>query len=309
VNLNRAGVIINFDIPYNPTRVIQRIGRINRINKLMFPEIYIYNCFPTVVGEQETRIKSISTLKISLINNVIGSDSRTLTPDEDVRSFFKDEYQRTDGSKEDLNWDAIHLEAFEQAKTNKLIMDEVNAIPRRTRIARASADKEGDKAIVFSKKGENILFILTKQDEEAQLLSTQEGLSLFKADFEESGKELSSNFPNLFSNAWQKLAEKHPLPEIRGRRSYAIKLLEALRLSLPSTDGYCSDLIKIISQYDDVSEGTLKDIANVGTKDLEECFATIQKLVPGTFIRNVLERIQRMEDEADVILLAEELLA
>ena len=309
VNLNRAGVIINFDIPYNPTRVIQRIGRINRINKLMFPEIYIYNCFPTVVGEQETRIKSISTLKISLINNVIGSDSRTLTPDEDVQSFFKDEYQRTDGSKEDLNWDAVHLEAFEQAKTNKLIMDEVNAIPRRTRIARTSADKEGDKAIVFSKKGENILFILTKQDEEAQLLSTQEGLSLFKADFEESGKELSSNFPNLFSNAWQKLAEKHPLPEIRGRRSDAIKLLEALRLSLPSADGYCSDLIRIISKYDDVSEGTLKDIANVGTKDLEECFSTIQKLVPGTFIRNVLERIQRMEDEADVILLAEELLA
>jgi superfamily II DNA/RNA helicase len=309
VNLNRAGLIINFDIPYNPTRVIQRIGRINRINKLMFPEIYIYNCFPTVVGEQETRIKSISTLKISLINNVIGSDSRTLTPDEDVRSFFKDEYQRTDGSKEDLNWDAIHLEAFEQAKTNKLIMDEVNAIPRRTRIARASADKEGDKAIVFSKKGENILFILTKQDEEAQLLSTQEGLSLFKADFEESGKELTSNFPNLFSNAWQKLAEKHPLPEIRGRRSDAIKLLEALRLSLPSADGYCSDLIKIISKYDDVSEGTLKDVAKVGTQDLEECFATIQKLVPGTFIRNVLERIQRMEDEADVILLAEELLA
>jgi len=309
VNLNRAGVIINFDIPYNPTRVIQRIGRINRINRLMFPEIYIYNCFPTVVGEQETRIKSISTLKISLINNVIGSDSRTLTPDEDVQSFFKDEYQRTDGSKEDLNWDAVHLEAFEQAKTNKLVMDEVNSIPRRTRIARNSADKDGDKAVVFSKKGENILFILTKQDENAQLLSTQEGLSLFKADVEESGKELSSNFPNLFGNAWQKLAEKHPLPEIRGRRSDAIKLLEALRLSLPSADGYCSDLIKIISKYDDVSEGTLKDIANVGTTDLDECYATLQKLVPGTFIRNVLERIQRMEDEADVILLAEELLA
>ena len=34
-NLNRAGVIINYDIPYNPTRVVQRIGRINRINKKM----------------------------------------------------------------------------------------------------------------------------------------------------------------------------------------------------------------------------------------------------------------------------------
>jgi ERCC4-related helicase len=32
VNLHRAGVIFNYDIPYNPTRVVQRIGRINRIN-------------------------------------------------------------------------------------------------------------------------------------------------------------------------------------------------------------------------------------------------------------------------------------
>lgn len=32
-NLHRAGAIFNYDIPYNPTRVIQRIGRINRINK------------------------------------------------------------------------------------------------------------------------------------------------------------------------------------------------------------------------------------------------------------------------------------
>ena len=30
-NLHRAGVIINYDIPYNPVRVVQRVGRINRV--------------------------------------------------------------------------------------------------------------------------------------------------------------------------------------------------------------------------------------------------------------------------------------
>ena len=38
-NLHRAGTIINYDIPYNPTKVIQRIGRINRINKKVFFKI------------------------------------------------------------------------------------------------------------------------------------------------------------------------------------------------------------------------------------------------------------------------------
>ena len=32
-NLHRAGTIVNYDIPYNPTRVVQRFGRINRMNK------------------------------------------------------------------------------------------------------------------------------------------------------------------------------------------------------------------------------------------------------------------------------------
>ena len=67
-NLHRAGAIFNYDIPYNPTRVIQRIGRINRINKKVFDELYIYNYFPTDVGETETRTKEISTLKMAMIH-------------------------------------------------------------------------------------------------------------------------------------------------------------------------------------------------------------------------------------------------
>jgi superfamily II DNA or RNA helicase len=309
VNLNRAGVIINFDIPYNPTRVIQRIGRINRINKMMFPEILIYNCFPTVVGERETRIKSISTLKIALINNVFGTDTRTLTPEEDVQTFFKDEFARTEGSTEDLNWDAIHLESYEQAKSNNKLMEEVKDIPRRTRIARKYSNTSRNKAIVFTRKNQNILFITTEEGSEPRLLSSQEGLSIFKAEIDEENTELTVNFPNLFNFALEKLIEKHPLPAIRGRRSDAIKLLEALRSALPNAESYCSDLIKVISKYDDVSEGALKDIANVSLKKIEDSFIELQKIVPESFIKNVMDRIQRMEEHVEVILLAEELLS
>jgi len=54
-NLHRAGTIFNYDIPYNPTRVIQRLGRINRINKKVFDELFVYNFFPTTTGEKEIR--------------------------------------------------------------------------------------------------------------------------------------------------------------------------------------------------------------------------------------------------------------
>jgi len=44
-NLNRAGMVVNYDIPWNPVRVIQRMGRINRIGKKVFDELYIVNFF------------------------------------------------------------------------------------------------------------------------------------------------------------------------------------------------------------------------------------------------------------------------
>ena len=56
-NLNRAGAVINYDIPWNPTRVIQRVGRINRISKRVFDNLYIYNFFPTIQGA--TYVKSV----------------------------------------------------------------------------------------------------------------------------------------------------------------------------------------------------------------------------------------------------------
>ncbi len=45
-NLNRAAVVISYNIPWNPIRVIQRVKRINRIAKKVYDEIYILNFLP-----------------------------------------------------------------------------------------------------------------------------------------------------------------------------------------------------------------------------------------------------------------------
>ena len=104
-NLHRAGTIFNYDIPYNPTRVIQRIGRINRINKKMFEKLYIYNYFPTDIGEKDTRTKQISTLKMMMIHAIMGEDTKALTKDEELNAFFKERYQAELAKSEERSWD------------------------------------------------------------------------------------------------------------------------------------------------------------------------------------------------------------
>jgi len=45
VNLHKSNVVINYDIPWNPTRMMQRAGRINRVDT-KFDKIYTFNFSP-----------------------------------------------------------------------------------------------------------------------------------------------------------------------------------------------------------------------------------------------------------------------
>lgn len=304
VNLHRAGVVINYDIPYNPTRVIQRIGRINRINKKVFDSIQILNFFPTYVGDNEIRIKAISTLKMGLINNIVGSDMAVLTPDENLETFFKNEFTRADDGEEKLSWDSIFIEDYEVAIKDLNLFKKIEEIPRRTRISRKGKDEI--RGVVFSKRSQNSIFVTSTLDTDPEIIDTEDALRYFKCDSNELGAEISTNFGQLFEFAKEKLAEKHPLPEIRGRRKDALEKIEVVRLQIPAAESYCADLEKIIREFDDVSEGTLKDIAQIREKTAEEVFARLKEFVPEAFISNVFQRVERMRNDVEVILLAEE---
>lgn len=304
-NLHRAGVIVNYDIPYNPTRVIQRVGRINRINKKVFDKLYVYNSFPTSIGEAETRVKQISTLKIKLINSIVGSDTKTLTSDEEIRSYFKDEFEKAEAESEMLSWDAKQKDLYYKAIKDENLLTRALDVPRRSRILRKGQNTSA--IVVYGKKGENSIFTIADSGMEPTMVSAEQAIPLFAANEEEKGFEVHDKFAPIFSKAKEKLFAKHPLPAIKGRRQDAIKNLMAIKESYPAAESYCSDLIKVIKEYDDVSEGTLKDIAQMDLRNVGQAYTILQELLPVQFIRNVIDRVHRTEEGKELLLLAEEL--
>ena len=46
INLHRSNLIVNYDVPWNATRLMQRIGRVNRIGSRA-EQIYVYNFYPS----------------------------------------------------------------------------------------------------------------------------------------------------------------------------------------------------------------------------------------------------------------------
>jgi len=75
--------VINIDIPWNPTRVVQRVGRINRISKKVFDNLYIYNFFPTVQGADIVKSRQIAGEKMFMIHNTLGEDAKVFDPEEE----------------------------------------------------------------------------------------------------------------------------------------------------------------------------------------------------------------------------------
>ncbi|MCA9941598.1 MAG: hypothetical protein KC418_23320 [Anaerolineales bacterium] len=85
VNLHRANVVINYDIPWNPTRLMQRVGRINRVDT-PFDAIYTFNFFPTRQANDEIKLKEAAEAKINAFLTLLGGDAALLTEGEPVGS-------------------------------------------------------------------------------------------------------------------------------------------------------------------------------------------------------------------------------
>ena len=70
LNLQFANYMINYDLPWNPMKIEQRIGRVDRIGQLRDVEIYNFVLADTV----ETRVKDVLEEKLSVILREIGID-------------------------------------------------------------------------------------------------------------------------------------------------------------------------------------------------------------------------------------------
>lgn len=307
-NLHRAGIIINYDIPYNPTRVVQRIGRINRINQKMFDKIFIYNFFPTGVGEDITKTKAISTLKVLLINGIVGSDTRTLTPDEDLRSYFKKTYDEADQETQERSWDNEYRNIYNSIKHDSSILEEVHDIPERTRIVRDGRNE--NVSISFARRGNGILFALAGEyDQEAAIVSPEFVLPHFKAVQDEKAHEGDAQLDKKFEILRKRITAPHPLPKIQGRRAEAINKVEALKeLYSPERD-YLFDLYDAIREFDDLSNGELKYIAQLRLDEdnLGVAVQELKKKFTPHYLNVIKQKAEAIDSVSEIIMFTEDL--
>jgi len=100
-NLQDCGTLINFDLHWNPVRMIQRNGRINRLGS-DHTNVYIYNMHPETQLESYLKLVKRLQSKIEVIRHSIGTDQSILGEEEMPQEFVDQEEDRQQQQTIDL---------------------------------------------------------------------------------------------------------------------------------------------------------------------------------------------------------------
>ncbi len=86
INLHRANTVINYDTPWNATKLMQRIGRVNRIGNTA-SDIFVHNFYPTAQINSDIELEKKALIKLQAFHSALGEDSQIYSPDEQVGTF------------------------------------------------------------------------------------------------------------------------------------------------------------------------------------------------------------------------------
>ena len=144
VNLHRSNVIVNYDSPWNATRLMQRIGRVNRIGSFA-PNIYNYMFYPSQQGDKEIRLYKNALVKLQGFHSAFGEDAQIYSKEEIVKEFQMFDNHVKDSIDMKI---ALLREVRELYNSDRKLYHKIKALPMKSRVMRDTRKHSG-KSVIF----------------------------------------------------------------------------------------------------------------------------------------------------------------
>lgn len=317
-NLNRAGAIINYDIPWNPTRVIQRLGRINRIGKKVFNRLQIYNFFPTEQGKDIVKSREIATQKMFLIHNTLGEDCKIFAVDETPSP--SELYKRINTNPEDYEEESLFTEIRRRyqkiIEEHPEVIQRVDNLPSRIKTAKSFGQYN---LVVFRRKALGLFIQKSSNDENGspfvEDLLIDNALQLIECQKNDRRLGLSEDFWKHYDKIKEHRQKFHVA---KNDVSLEVKAMNNLQTALKNYKSelekylpFIRDLIKDLRSYHTISKYSLRRIANIDLgqnkpKELSRFIDEIRLLIHNLGL-DYLEIVEkRVKDNKDEIIIAVE---
>ncbi|MGB9832635.1 helicase-related protein [Thermodesulfovibrio yellowstonii] len=309
VNLHRSNIVINYDIPWNPTRLMQRVGRVNRIDT-QFDKVYTFNFFPTKQADSEIALTNIARSKIEAFLTMLGGDSAILTEGEPVSShelfdklLSKKTITEDDGEESELKY----LRIIEDIRDkNPELFEKIKRLPKKARSAKVSSESLKEYAtpyslLTFFRKGKLMKFFLAtnQSTEELDFLTSAK---ILESSPDEKRQKLPKDYYELLDknkNAFLNATIEETI-ETRSRRGRdnASELLKILKITQKNSKQLTEDqeeyLKKVINRLEEGSlpkktvQKTLKAL-NELKKDIQnplKVIGVLQREISPTFLKS-----------------------
>lgn len=243
VNLNRSNVVINYDIPWNPVRMMQRVGRVNRVSKNPpFDTIYTYNFFPAGPVDDEIKLKGAAEAKIKAFIEMLGNDARLLT-DEEIKSH--DLFMRLNSKKlitgedEEDDLELKYLTFLRDIRdNNKDLFEKIKRLPKKARTAKKHKI-DRNSVLTFFRKGKLRKIFMNNGSaidevdffKAAEILNSQSSVNKEKLspEFYKYLEENKKAFDDFFIKEIGEL-------KLSGGRSYESKMIKIIKAILKSKE-------------------------------------------------------------------------
>lgn len=199
INLHRSNVILNYDIPWNATRLMQRIGRVNRIGTKA-ESIYIYNFYPTDESNEQIKLNEKALRKLQGFHTAFSEDSKIYSDKEELINNTLGNLQPQDEVDERL----IYLEKIRDLyKNNNKEYRRLKHLPLKSRVSRSAFIIDNITTNLFGKSLNNvsICYLRSNQKESFYIanesncleLTFLEAVKLFRANKVEPSTTLKDN--------------------------------------------------------------------------------------------------------------------
>ena len=197
VNLHRANVILNYDTPWNATRLMQRIGRVNRIGSDA-KEVRVYNFFPTNESNGVIHLIENAFAKIQSFHHMLGEDSKVFSEREEIPELEFHKY--VDGEESELGKYIKELREYQKSNPERYAF--IAALPCENlggTITTANPPRVASVLIYQKRKG--FTPVEVDEDDRTHIISHLEMMQMMKC-------EPSATYaaPSMFTKHIQQLA-------------------------------------------------------------------------------------------------------
>ncbi|MCT3674781.1 DEAD/DEAH box helicase family protein [Elizabethkingia anophelis] len=207
INLHRSNLILNYDIPWNATKLMQRIGRVNRIGTKA-KEIFVYNFFPTAQSNNLIKLNEKALKKLQGFHSAFSEDSKVYSEEEQLIENTLGNLEPQEEVDERLQYLEMVRELYEN---NFKEYKRIKNLPAKSRVGRLAKIKESEaKEIVGEKLDNAILCYLRNKIKEGFYVANQkncveitfyQAVKLFEATKKEKPAKLVENHYDAVNKA------------------------------------------------------------------------------------------------------------